>query len=368
MNKKLDEKKVAVGMSGGIDSSVAALLLKQQGYEVIGVTLKHLPDELSENPGKTCCSLDDINDARYTCYTLGIPHYVLNVVEEFKKDVMDYFIKMYNAGKTPSPCVICDEKVKIKKLVEFADKMGIKYISTGHYSKVSENNMLLWDKNNRKDQTYMLYRLDKDIVERFLFPLAEYEKSEVREIARQNGIHTHNKPDSQGICFAPNGYIPFLKKVLGNDVKKGNFVDKNGKVIGEHIGYQFYTVGQRRGLGLNLGKPFFVLELRPETNEVVVGDFEELLIKEIEVINCKFHYDLEEMIGKKLTARPRFSSKGLAGELKLLKSEESNENRIIFEFDEKTHENSEGQHIVFYLGDEIVGGGEIKIFDKALKI
>ena len=145
-------------------------------------------------------------------------------------------------------------------------------------------------------------------------------------------------------------------------------MNKNGKIIGEHIGYQFYTVGQRRGLGLNLGKPFFVLELRPETNEVVVGDFEELLIKEIEVINCKFHYDLEEMIGKKLTARPRFSSKGLAGELKLLKSEESNENRIIFEFDEKTHENSEGQHIVFYLGDEIVGGGEIKIFDKALKI
>ena len=350
MNKKLDDKKVVVGMSGGIDSSVAALLLKQQGYEVIGVTLKHLPDELSENPGKTCCSLDDINDARYTCYTLGIPHYVLNVVEEFKKDVMDYFIKTYNAGKTPSPCVICDEKVKIKKLVEFADKMGIKYISTGHYSKVSENNMLLWDKNNRKDQTYMLYRLDKDVVERFLFPLAEYEKSEVREIARQNGIHTHNKPDSQGICFAPNGYIPFLKKVLG--------------IIGEHIGYQFYTVGQRRGLGLNLGKPFFVLELRPETNEVVVGDFEELLIKEIEVINCKFHYDLEEIIGKKLTARPRFSSKGLAGELKLLENEESNEKRIIFEFDEKTHENSEGQHIVFYLGDEIVGGGEIKIFDK----
>ena len=275
---------------------------------------------------------------------------------------------MYNAGKTPSPCVICDEKVKIKKLVEFADKMGIRYISTGHYSKVSENNMLLWDKNNRKDQTYMLYRLDKDVVERFLFPLSEYEKSEVREIARQNGIHTHNKPDSQGICFAPNGYIPFLKKVLGNDVKKGNFVDKNGKIIGEHIGYQFYTVGQRRGLGLNLGKPFFVLELRPETNEVVVGDFDELLIKEIEVINYKFHYDLKEIIGKRLTARPRFSSKGLAGELKFLKSEESNENRIIFEFDEKTHENSEGQHIVFYLDNEIVGGGEIKIFDKALKI
>ena len=357
MDKKLDDKKVVVGMSGGIDSSVAALLLKQQGYEVIGVTLKHLPDELSENPGKTCCSLDDINDARYTCYTLEIPHYVLNVVEEFKRDVMEYFVKMYNAGKTPSPCVICDEKVKIRKLVEFADKMGIKYISTGHYSKVSQNNMLLWDKNNRKDQTYMLYRLDKEVVERFLFPLSEYRKSDVREIARQNGIHTHNKPDSQGICFAPNGYIPFLKKVLGNDVKKGNFVDKSGKIIGEHIGYQFYTVGQRRGLGLNLGKPFFVLELRPETNEVVVGDFEELLVKEIEVINYKFHCGLENIIGVKLTARPRFSSRGLTGKLKILEDEK---NKLIFEFDEKTHENSEGQHIVFYLENEIVGGGEIK--------
>ena len=337
MDKKLDDKKVVVGMSGGIDSSVAALLLKQQGYEVIGVTLKHLPDELSENPGKTCCSLDDINDARYTCYTLEIPHYVLNVVEEFKRDVMEYFVKMYNAGKTPSPCVICDEKVKIRK--------------------VSPNTVLLWDKNNRKDQSYMLYRLDKEVVERFLFPLSEYKKSEVREIARQNGIHTHNKPDSQGICFAPNGYIPFLKKVLGNDVKKGNFVDKSGKIIGEHIGYQFYTVGQRRGLGLNLGKPFFVLELRPETNEVVVGDFEELLVKEIEVINYKFHCGLENIIGVKLTARPRFSSRGLTGKLKILEDEK---NKLIFEFDEKTHENSEGQHIVFYLENEIVGGGEIK--------
>ena len=361
MNKKLDDKKVVVGMSGGIDSSVAALLLKQQGYEVIGVTLKHLSDELSKNPGKTCCSLDDINDARYTCYNLGIPHYVLNVVEEFKKDVMEYFVKMYNAGKTPSPCVICDEKVKIKKLVEFADKMGIKYISTGHYSKVSPNNMFLWDKNNRKDQTYMLYRLDKEIVERFLFPLSEYKKFQIREIARQNGIHTHNKPDSQGICFAPSGYIPFLKKILGNDVKKGNFVDRNGKIIGEHIGYQFYTVGQRRGLGLNLGRPFFVLKICPEVNEVVVGDFEELLIQEIEVVNYKFHYDLEKIIGEKLIARPRFSSKGLSGELKIMKNRGNKGNRIIFKFDEKTHENSEGQHIVFYLNDEIIGGGEIKI-------
>ena len=138
----MENKKVVVGMSGGIDSSVAALLLKEQGYDVLGVTLKHLPDELSENPGKTCCSLDDINDAKYTCYTLGIPHYTISVVEEFKEHVMKYFINMYNLGKTPSPCIVCDEKIKIKKIIDFADKLGIKYISTGHYSKKSLNNLL----------------------------------------------------------------------------------------------------------------------------------------------------------------------------------------------------------------------------------
>lgn len=362
----MNKKRVVVGMSGGIDSSVAAFLLKEQGYEVIGVTLKHLPNELSETPGKTCCSLDDITDARYTCYNLGIPHYVLNVTEEFEEDVMKYFVETYKQGKTPSPCVICDEKVKIKKIVDFADKMGIEYIATGHYSKKSENGLLLWDSENRKDQSYMLYRLDKKIIDRFLFPLSDYDKATVREIAKNNGIHTHDKPDSQGICFAPNGYIPYLQKALGNEVKKGNFVDTNGKKIGEHIGYQFYTVGQRRGLGLNLGKPFFVLEIKPESNEVVVGDFDELLIEEIEVINYKFHYELNEILEKELVARPRFSSKGLKGELickeNNLKSENSEENnkKLYFKFYKKTHENSEGQHIVFYLKNEVIGGGEIK--------
>jgi|GEM_PF-391227 len=237
---------------------------------------------------------------------------------------------------------------------KFADKMGIKYISTGHYSKKSINGLLIWDKENRKDQSYMLYRLNKDIVERFLFPLSEYEKPQVREIARQHGIHTHNKPDSQGICFAPDGYIPYLQKVLGNDVQKGNYVDKEGNIIGQHMGYQFYTIGQRRGLGLNLGRPFFVSEIRPETNEIVVGDFEELLIDEIEVINYKLYYELEELLDKEIIARPRFSSKGLKGKLVLKDSS------LHFKFNEKTHENSEGQHIVFYLNDELIGGGEIK--------
>ena len=350
----MDNRKVVVGMSGGIDSSVAAFLLKEQGYDVVGVTLKHLPDELSENDGKTCCSLDDITDAKYTCYMLGIPHYTINAVEEFKSEVMEYFVNMYSEGKTPSPCVICDEKVKIRKIVDFADKMGIKYIATGHYSKKSINSLLLWDKENSKDQTYMLYRLDKETIERFLFPLSVYEKAEVREIAKNNGIHTHNKPDSQGICFAPDGYIPFLKKVLGSKVREGNFVDKEGNIIGKHMGYQFYTEGQRRGLGLNLGRAFFVSGIRPETNEVVIGEFEDILVKEIEVIDCKFHYEISEILGKEMTARPRFSSKGLKGKLKI------KEGRTVFEFEDRTHESSEGQHLVFYLENELVGGGEIR--------
>lgn len=352
-----NDKKVVVGMSGGIDSSVAAFMLQREGYEVIGVTLKHLPDELSELPGKTCCSLDDINDARYTCYKLGIPHYVLNVTEEFKKEVIDYFIQMYSEGKTPSPCVICDEKVKIKKIVDFANKMGIKYIATGHYSSISKNNLLMWESDNRKDQSYMLYRLDKEIMNRFLFPLSGYKKEEIRKIAKENGIHTHSKPDSQGICFAPKGYIDFLEKVLNEKVIEGNFVDINGNVLGKHRGYQFYTVGQRRGLGLNLGKPYFILKIIPEKNEIVVGDFELLKLKTIEVKYPKLHYDLNYFLGKKIIARPRFSSKGLNGELKKV------DGKLLFVFDEPTHENSEGQHIVFYFENEVIGGGEISFIN-----
>ena len=350
-------EKVIVGMSGGIDSSVAALLLKQQGYDVIGVTLKHLPDDLSENPGKTCCSIDDINDARMAAYSLEVPHYTISVMEEFKEYVIDYFISTYNEGRTPSPCVICDEKVKIKKLIEVADKMGAKYISTGHYSKKSIDNLLLWDKNNGKDQTYMLYRLDKEVIGRFIFPLESYTKPEIREIARNNNIHVHAKPDSQGICFAPNGYIEFLEKMIGSQIQDGNYLDTNGNIVGRHKGYQLYTVGQRKGLDLNVGHPNFVLEIKPETNEVVVGEFEKLLIDIVEVTNEKFHVNIEDIINTELIARPRFSSRGLKGKLKRNTSDQ----KLYFIFNERNAENSNGQHIVFYKENELIGGGEISI-------
>lgn len=346
-------KKVIVGMSGGIDSSVAAYLLKEQGYEVVGVSLKHLSDEMSNMKNKTCCSLDDINDARIVCFALSIPHYVINLEKEFTKEVITEFLKEYRRGYTPNPCVICNERVKIKALIDLAKKLNFDFVATGHYAKKSDNGLLLFS-DSIKDQSYMLYRLKKEDLDMMLFPLENIPKTRVREIARENNIVTHDKKDSQGICFAPNGYIPYLQKVLGDEVKKGNFVDKDGNVVGQHIGYQFYTIGQRRGLGLNLGKPFFVSEIRPETNEIVVGDFEELLIDEIEVINYKLYYKIEELLDKEIIARPRFSSKGLKGKL-ILK-----EDLLFFKFNEKTHENSEGQHIVFYLNDELIGGGEIK--------
>lgn len=348
------KKKVLVGMSGGIDSSVAALLLKKEGFEVIGVTLKHLPDELSEDQGKTCCSIDDINDAKNVCSQLDIPHYVFNVTEEFEKEVMDYFVKMYDSGKTPSPCVICDEKIKLKKLLEIADKMGVESVATGHYSSKTSENLLLWDKNNQKDQTYMLYRLGPNVLEKMLFPLEKYKKDEVREIAKAAGIKIFSKPDSQGICFAPSGYELFLKKKLGSKITEGNYLDENGNILGKHKGYQLYTVGQRRKLGLNLGKIYFVLKIIPEENEIILGDFNNLQRDKIEIINYKFYKNIENILEEELTARPRFSSKGLIGKLI------SKENKIYFKFNKMNAENAEGQHIVFYLNNILLGGGEIK--------
>lgn len=346
--------RVIIGMSGGIDSSVAALFLKKQNYDVIGITLKHLPDELSENQGKTCCSIDDINDAKNVCDFLEIPHYTIDVTEEFRKEVIEYFINTYDEGRTPSPCVICDEKIKIKKLAEIADKMGARYIATGHYSQKSLENLLIWDRENTKDQTYMLYRLDVNTLERMLFPLSGYNKKDIREIARKEGIKIHSKADSQGICFAPRGYEEFLKNNLGDKLKEGSFLDKEGKILGKHKGYQLYTIGQRRGLGLNLGRMYFVLNIKPEENVVILGDFIDLQRISIRVINYKFNVELKKLLNKNLTARPRFSSKGLDGKLFI------HDSKLYFSFNKINAENAKGQHIVFYRDNELVGGGEIK--------
>lgn len=352
-------KKVIVGMSGGIDSSVGALILKNKGYEVIGITIKHLGEDISEEGNsKTCCSLDDVYDAKRACQKIGIIHYVIDAQEEFKEKVIDYFVESYQNGVTPSPCIICDEKIKIKKLLEIADKLGAEYIATGHYSSLKycsefDKKLLANSYDVKKDQTYMLYRLDENTLSRMLFPLENMTKEKVREMAKEFGIETFDKKDSQGICFAPNGYEDYLKKALGNKLKEGNFVNKNGEILGKHKGYQLYTIGQRRGLNLKLPRAYFITEIIPEKNEIILGEFEDLLKSRVRMVNCKFVPAIEKLLGKDLLGKARFSSRGLKGTL-----EKENE-KLYFVYNEKNAEPAPGQHLVIYYEGQVVGGGEI---------
>lgn len=345
--------KVVVGMSGGVDSSVAAYLLKKEGYEVIGVTLNCHGENINIEGFQ-----DEVDDAKIACLKLGISHCVVNTADLFEKDVVDYFLEEYSNGITPSPCIICDEKIKIKKLVETADRLGAEYIATGHYCDVSYSEelgayLLKLSENLSKDQTYMLYRLGEEVLKRMLFPLKNMTKDRVREIAEKAGIPVHSKKDSQGICFAPKGYKNFLKKRLGGKIKPGKFVTKDGEVLGNHEGYQLYTIGQRRGLGITLPKVYFITDIIPEKNEIVLGDFQELMVKEVELADCKFLVDIEKLEKIELLGRPRFSSERLPGRLK------RREGKIYFVYGDKNARNSPGQHMVIYYGDLVVGGGKI---------
>ncbi|MGL4402544.1 MAG: tRNA 2-thiouridine(34) synthase MnmA, partial [Fusobacteriaceae bacterium] len=247
-----ENKKVVIGMSGGVDSSTSAYLLKKQGFEVFGVTLTFNPESKNE----------DFEDAKKICENLEIEHRIVNMSTLFNKYVMDNFIEEYSQGATPSPCVICDEKVKFHLLFKIADEIGAQYVATGHYAKVEKlyefhsPSLLKMCVDRRKDQSYMLYRLKPSQFERIIFPLRDLEKFQVREIAREIGLEVHDKKDSQGICFAQEGYIPFLENRLGDKIKKGNFILKDGTILGQHQGYQLYTLGQRRGLGITLPRAY----------------------------------------------------------------------------------------------------------------
>ena len=348
-------KRVVVGMSGGIDSSMTAYLLKQEGYEVVGATMIHLKEEYTKGDSSF---YQDVKDAENVCQKLGIAHYIIDMREEFDSEVVDYFLSEYSRGRTPSPCVVCDEKIKMKSLIKLADSMGIEYIATGHYSKAvwcSEFSTEILQKaeDERKDQTYMLYRLDRKVIKRLLTPLSNYKKEEIRNMAEKIGLKIHNKKDSQGLCFAPEGYLDFLIRKLGHRVKEGDFVDRDGKFLGKHKGYQLYTVGQRRGLDLKLPRAYFVTKIIPEQNEVVLGDFDELKRKKIMLEDCKFIVPLEELMRYCLMARARFSSSGLTGRLIL------EDDIVYFDYDEENCQCAPGQHLVVYYGNKVVGGGII---------
>ncbi len=357
----MEKKKVVVGMSGGVDSSVAAYLLKEQGYDVIGVTMQIWQDEdraiQEENGG--CCGLSAVDDARRVAADLGIPYYVMNFKKEFKRDVIDYFIEEYRQGRTPNPCIACNRYVKWESLLKRSLDIGADYIATGHYARIVKLDngryTLMRSATLAKDQTYALYNLTQEQLSRTLMPVGEYSKDKVREIAERINLQVASKPDSQDICFVPDGdYASFIEETTGEKVVPGNFVDLDGNILGQHKGIIHYTVGQRKGLGLSLGKPVFVLEIRPETNEVVIGDNEDALSNTLRANRINF-MSVEELEGeKRVFAKIRYNHKGAWCTVK-----KSGEDEILCTFEEPQRAITPGQAVVLYDGDYVFGGGTI---------
>lgn len=356
------KKKVVVGMSGGVDSSVAACLLKQQGYEVIGVTMQIWPDEkleqTEENGG--CCGLKAVEDARRVAEVLDIPHYVMNFKQEFQKHVVNYFVEEYLQGKTPNPCIACNRYVKWESLLQRSMEIGADYIATGHYARVEQlANGRFAIRNSvtaKKDQTYALYNLTQFQLAHTLMPAGDYTKAQIRQIAGEMKIPVADKADSQDICFVPDGdYAAFIEREAPDRIYgEGNFVTKEGEILGRHKGITHYTVGQRKGLGLSLGHPVFVSRLIPETNEVVIGEEDAVFHQTLlcEKLNFMGMADLPEP--RRVWAKVRYAHKGEWCEIKM-----EGQDRIRCEFEKPVRAITPGQAVVFYDGEYVLGGGTI---------
>lgn len=355
-------KRVMIGMSGGVDSSVAAAILLEKGYDVVGVTMQIWPDMGGERQ-KTeggCCSLSAVDDARRVCDRLGIPYYVLNFKDIFQEKVIDYFKEEYIQGRTPNPCIACNRYVKFEALLQKAISMGMDYVATGHYARTeydesSKRYLLKKSATAAKDQTYALYTLTQEQLSRTMFPVGDFTKDKVREYAREIGLTVASKPDSQEICFVEdNDYGRFIRDNSSYAVRPGYFLDTSGKRLGSHKGIIHYTVGQRKGLGISFGRPMYVVSVNPDDDTVVLGEENEVFSGSLYASDLNF-ISIEGLNKKmSVTAKIRYSAKEAPATI-----EPAGEDRVRVEFEIPQRAITPGQSVVFYDGENVVGGGVI---------
>jgi len=352
-------QRIVVGMSGGVDSSATAALLLEQGYEVIGITLKLWPQDCVNRAEDKCCGPQAVTDARAVCHKLGIPYYLIDESAEFQSKVIQYFADEYKAGRTPNPCVMCNQNLKFGRLIGRADQLGAQYVATGHFARLERRDdgrvLLKRGRDRRKDQSYFLFSLRQDQLARALFPLGEKTKSDTREVARHCQLKTADKEESMEICFVPdNDYGKFLQEANLAQKHRGEIMDLHGRVLGHHDGIEFYTIGQRKGLGITTTRPVYVIELDATNNRVIVGDDSALDRDEFTVDRCNWIPFDNLTEPAEVTAKIRYNHPGTAATVTPLGG-----GRAKVKLHEPQRAITPGQAAVFYQDDLVLGGGWI---------